>query len=589
MVDEATQVYRAMTNGTIPVHSRQTTEQKLMDTMNRCKQSIFADADLNDVVAEHIQKRAIRDYENINDLKDTEDKEDKESTSKQKPKIFAVVVTPKVRDDLTYKYFASTDQQYNHGVNLENLVKDAKNGEKIFCPTDSLLQAKVIEQKLLQDGIVKKEDILLVSSETVNEQRSQAFFDHPDEFVKLNNIKVVITTPAVQSGISLQEEYFTRCYGFYFGTVTPTDMAQMLHRVRYLKEFSISFPCPTPKVDPFNEDAQYIYIETLKMYIDNGLASLRYKQDIKDLKVVDGKVQLDDNIEIYEQLAAELKAIEMQQRNNATNFFLIQAKSKGINLVNLLANQEEPTPEDKKQIKAESKAIRQQIKDQDIQAIVGENTLTKEEYQALVRKEQSITKEEQALKIRYEVAKMAGKDLVNEEDIAFYQKEGNLKINNFLMLEDYRLAIKKDKEEKDSGVTRSHRSNYTLMSDLLGHCLTHLGIDEETLEGSFTMNNAQKLKEIILANNELLAFVRMELNISLTNNYLNTRLASLLLTKLLGLKPKVISRPRSDDRAQKYALDLGEVSKFLHYVEVKREENRKNEQYQLNQLNNKAA
>lgn len=549
MIDEATQVYRAMTNGTIPVHSRQSTEEKLINTMNRCKQSIFADADLNDVVAEHIKKRVKEDVP-----------------------VIAVVVTPKKRNDLTYYYTATTDQQYNHGLNQKKLIQDVKKGEKVFVPTDSLAEAKTIEQRLLKSGAVSKEDILLISSETVGEERSQRFFDQPDQFVKDHAIKVVITTPAVQSGISLQVPYFTKCYAFYFGTVLPTDMAQMMHRVRYIKEFTISLPCPTPKHDQYNEDAEYIYLETLKMYIDAGLINIKYHQAIKDLKVVDGKVALDDNVEVYEKLAAELKALETQQRNNATNFFLIQAQSKGINLVNTLDGHHDISPETKKEVKAEAKEVKQWIKNADIQAVIDSSSIDKEAYQQLAD-QHTLTKEQQALKLRFEVEQMVGNDDIIEEDVLFYQKEGKRKTANFLIAEDLNAAIQKDKQEIEDGVARIDRSNHAKVALLLHHCYVQLGIDEEDLSGSFTQEDAYRLKDVILADSELVTFLQLKLKIQINESYLPMRLANLLLSKLLGLKAKVIERSRKEDRAQRYAFDIPEVNRFMKYVEVQRNKN----------------
>jgi hypothetical protein len=355
-------------------------------------------------------------------------------------------------------------------------------------------------------------------------------------------------------------------------------MAQMMHRVRYLKEFTISLPCPTPKYDQYNEDAQYIYLETLKMYIDSGLANIRYHQDIKDLKVVDGKVMLDENIEMYEQLAAELKALETQQRNNATNFFLIQAQSKGIQLINALDVEDDEgnktpqdmSPEAKKEIKAEAKEVKQLIKDADIQAVLESPTIDKEDYQKLVSSEHTLTEEQKAIKLRYEVEKMCGNEDLTEDDIVFYEKDGKRKISNLLMAEDVRDAVKKDKQEIEDGVARSDRASYSKTALLLHHCYVQLGIDENDLSGSFTHEDAKRLKDIILADSELVTYLRLTFKIKIDDTYLPTRLANLLLSKLLGLKAKAIGRSRKEDRIQRYGFDPVEVERFLGYAKVER-------------------
>jgi putative DNA primase/helicase len=545
MIDEATQVYRAITQGTIPTNSRFQTEQKLVDTFNKAQRTILADADLNDVVAEHI-KGSIKDS----------------------IITFAVVVKPKQRDDINYNYLATTDAAYNHARNLNNLVENINKGERVFCPTDSLNQAKVIERSV--QSILSPDEILIVSSETTGDARSQAFFENPDQFVIDNNIKLLVTTPAVQSGISLQKKHFSICHTFFFGTVSPSDMMQMMHRVRYLKAFDISLPCPTPKFDKYNEDDNYIYMENIKFYLDNNLNQLRHNQEVKDLKIVDGKIEFNENNERYECLAAKLKAIDTQQRNNATNFFLLQAEDKGINLVNLMNTFNDDDPDSKREMKSGTREIKKQIKQEAINDIVGENTLSKETYHVFCSKERFLNQEERILKARYEVSELSGKNTVNEDDVIFHQKHGREKVNNYLYAEDIQSAVTNDYQEISSNVARIDRKGHTAVASILTICFETLGLDKETLQGEFSHVDAAKLKERLLADNSLTAFIRTKLKININDSYLAMRLANLLLERLLGLKAIVMRRSSNANRTQYYGLDANQVKRFLSYVEVKR-------------------
>ena len=441
-------------------------------------------------------------------------------------------------------------------------------GEKVFCPADSLNQAKVIEKRA--STILSPDEILVVSSETSNNERSQAFFENPDQFVIKNKIKLLVTTPAVQSGLSLQKPYFTKCHTFYYGTVSPTDIAQMMHRVRYLKVFDISMPCSTPKFDKYNESENYLYIENIKFYLDNNLNQLRHNQEIKDIKVVDGKIEFDENTERYELLAARLKAIDTQQKNNATNFFLLQAEDKGINLVNLMNNFNDDDPDSKREMKSETRETKKQMKQEAIDEIVGENTLSKETYHLLCQREQFLNDEERILKTRYEVSDLSGNDKVNEDDVIFYQKHGREKVSNYLYAEDIQSAVTNDYQEISSNVARIDRKGHTAVASILTICFETLGLDKETLQGEFNHFDASRLKERLLADDSLTYYLRTKLKININDSYLAIRLANLLLERLLGLKAVVMRRSRKDNLIQYYGLDTNQVKRFLGYVEVKR-------------------
>jgi hypothetical protein len=58
------------------------------------------------------------------------------------------------------------------------------------------------------------------------------FLDAPDSYLEEHQPDVVLVSPAVQSGISIESNYFNKVFGIYTGTVTPVVFQQMLHRVR---------------------------------------------------------------------------------------------------------------------------------------------------------------------------------------------------------------------------------------------------------------------------------------------------------------------------------------------------------------------
>ena len=115
---------------------------------------------------------------------------------------------------------------------LTELIKRLGRGDRCWVATDTLRAAKVIEQIALGLGIPAAKT-LTYSSETSSEPQQQQFADDPDKFIAATGTKLVIATPALTSGVSIETSRFDAVFGFFEGqSSAPWDCTQALGRVR---------------------------------------------------------------------------------------------------------------------------------------------------------------------------------------------------------------------------------------------------------------------------------------------------------------------------------------------------------------------
>ena len=115
---------------------------------------------------------------------------------------------------------------------IARLILDVVQGEKLFITTDSKSKGKRLSKVLSQ--IIGKEAILEVNSETSGSQEIKALIENPDQYLPdHSHIKVVIATPSMGTGVSIESDYFDKVYGLFYGvSICDNDASQALSRVR---------------------------------------------------------------------------------------------------------------------------------------------------------------------------------------------------------------------------------------------------------------------------------------------------------------------------------------------------------------------
>ena len=113
------------------------------------------------------------------------------------------------------------------------LLLDLEAGAQVLIATDSKAGSKSLE-RLVRQIESFGHGVLVINSETSGGEREQAFMKTPDAFLAEHpEIRAVIVTPSMATGVSIEADYFTQVYGLFWGvSSTDADMAQALIRVR---------------------------------------------------------------------------------------------------------------------------------------------------------------------------------------------------------------------------------------------------------------------------------------------------------------------------------------------------------------------
>jgi hypothetical protein len=113
---------------------------------------------------------------------------------------------------------------------VAQLLQDIDAGNKVFIATDSKDGSKRLN-KLIETIESVGHRCLLINSETSGGEFEQAFITAPDS--ELQAYDVVIATPSMATGVSIEADHFDKVYGVFWGqSSTDADMLQALARVR---------------------------------------------------------------------------------------------------------------------------------------------------------------------------------------------------------------------------------------------------------------------------------------------------------------------------------------------------------------------
>ena len=123
-------------------------------------------------------------------------------------------------------------QKVARAMALDSLIGTIKEGWAIHVACDQIRTVKVIELIALNLGLTP-DQILRYDGDTSTEERQRAFADKPNDWLAKNPIKLLITSPSLTSGVSIEIDHFKYVFGIFEAqTISPDDALQALGRVR---------------------------------------------------------------------------------------------------------------------------------------------------------------------------------------------------------------------------------------------------------------------------------------------------------------------------------------------------------------------
>ncbi|AIY22397.1 replication [African swine fever virus] len=172
-------------------------------------------------------------------------------------------------------YFTSSRETW-----LNNLLKDLLEDKKIVIPTNSLMEARLL-QSFIQKKFPEKKIGFYSSKSTAHERESH--FNNVSYYWGL--VDILIYTPTISAGVSYEDKRFDVLYGFFNNMSCDVETCcQMLGRVRELKSKCYKI-CLQGKQNYYPETIEDIEMftlqkrDTLFQTINNHQLSFTYSKE----------------------------------------------------------------------------------------------------------------------------------------------------------------------------------------------------------------------------------------------------------------------------------------------------------------------
>lgn len=323
---------------------------------------------------------------------------------------------------------------------MVEVLKAVNAGEKFLLATDS---TNFAEQLLLQlrDRWPEKK-WLYVSQDTKPDQEVVEFTDAPNERAKLYD--GLIYSPAISSGVSIEEKHFTRHFGCFCGQVVPSDAIQMLRRDRTATEFLVGLN-KLPGVR--EENAESIR----KGFLQALLETAEINDEFTDAVLDGDRLSLGLADTTYIKMKFKVAAMEAQARNDFANNMICILYADGYNVSHLA--EDEAASEKGKELRKESKG---RVWDMTVLRHMEAETPDDDEHDELLTK-RSLSEEEQAQLARWEIEKELML-AVDPDSLKFLLEGGKKKLTLAeLMTMDELTAARIDREQQAFSFTYQFR------------------------------------------------------------------------------------------------------------------------------------
>lgn len=334
---------------------------------------------------------------------------------------------------------------------MVEVLKAVETGEKFLLATDS---TNFAEQLLLQlrDRWPEKK-WLYVSQDTKPDEEVIAFTDAPNQKAKLYD--GLIYSPAISSGVSIEEKHFTRHFGSFCGQVVPSDAIQMLRRDRTATEFVVGLN-KLPGVREENaENIRRGFLQAL-------LETAEINEEFTDAVLDGDRLSLGLADTTYVRMKFKVAAMEAQARNDFANNLICILYADGYNVSHLAADEDASSMG-----KELRKASKERVWDMTVLRHTEAETPTDEERDELLAK-RSLSEEEQAQLARWDIENELKLD-VDPLSLKFLLDGGKKRLTLAeLMTMDEMAAARLDRDQQAFLFTyqfrKDHRNEYVTIT-----------------------------------------------------------------------------------------------------------------------------
>ena len=446
-IDEAAQTLRHVTSGGAIKYPLAVFDRWLEMMATTKEKVILADADANDTLVEFCELGLKRRNEHLQAL---------HGENFEPQKIHIIDGHTDCSD--TSIYYTDSDTAFN------KVIEDVGAGHRVLIANDS---AGCGEKLLIElKNRYPEKQGLFISSDTKPCPLVEKFTDYPNtESLKYDYI---IYSPSISSGVSIENGHFNKHYGFFCGTVAPSDAIQMIRRDRKAREFVLGLSTMHSNRE---ESAMAMWL---------GMILANDNQLEVELNHESGKIELKtDNLD-FDRFRLDLITQENKAKNDFANNLLCILYADGYKLHSL-----DTTDIEQEKGQAAKEAARDMLKAIDMTRHLDQLTPNDDERKAL-QNNSNLSRDEKAQLNRWDIEHSLMMP-VDEESVDFHHKGGLSKVRLFELLNmNPEKAREFDEAEVTAGVQPSHRMYLAKQRQALRNFFELAGFDWNTGQGYAT-------------------------------------------------------------------------------------------------------
>mgnify|MGYP000567710288 CR=1 FL=1 len=210
------------------------------------------------------------------------------------------------------------------GTFEQQAIEDVQNGIPIYIATDSKEEGQKFHKLATKILKIKADDkkILRIDADTSKSERGQEAILHTNEVIERDKPLVMIATPSLANGISIECGHFEKAYFFGSGTVTVVEGIQQIARDREATEWVIFATAQNNRVARLTTEAEVR--ASLKLNSESAKEMLgeyikRIQEEVKNTPIDDPNYVV---IKAQEEMLADMKAGNMPQMQHEHSWYM---------------------------------------------------------------------------------------------------------------------------------------------------------------------------------------------------------------------------------------------------------------------------
>ncbi|MBD2092365.1 DEAD/DEAH box helicase family protein [Microcoleus sp. FACHB-1515] len=169
--------------------------------------------------------------------------------------------------------------------------------QPIIIPADSQAALVAIEKRLLERFPHLAGRIMRIDSTTTQEEAGKRFVQYINSEIERLKPLVLLYSPSMEVGVSIETVWFTQIFAFYFGVIEPCEFRQLIARERHSLPLTI---WATDRNDSYMGSCRSPLPDVVKRTIGQN-AKAGGTQSVFDLTIEMAKEESDGDIEVFKQ------------------------------------------------------------------------------------------------------------------------------------------------------------------------------------------------------------------------------------------------------------------------------------------------